>query len=306
VANPSPASAVPKQGKTPKPKAAPKKNKKAPVMAKKKKTPKRRAKRKTTHHHAAAATAAKPRKKRAKRRRPVPAGMVLVRASDVGHARNPAAKKRRPRRRHHGHHPQRRNPAEGEHKTMDLHRGAKALAFGTVAAVAGLAGGAAIAHLAPESKTANIAANLAGTVIGGLVGMFDQTAGTLIAHNYAVAAGQWALAPGATRGTAANALQRSTAMARMGSGIATPSRMLPVRAGASVNGMDGIYADNMGDAEVDGLVLADNMGDPDVDGFEAMSGFEAMNGITADTLGDPDDVGEEIDGFDDPFGDVDD
>ena len=271
----------------------------------KKKTPKRRAKRTTTHH---AARTAKPRKKRAKRRGPVPAGMVLVRAADVGHASNPAKKKRRTRR-HHAHHPRKQNPAPetGEHKTMDVHRGARALAFGTVAAVAGLAGGAAIAHLGPDSKAANIAANLAGTVIGGLVGMFDQTAGTLIAHNYAVAAGQWALAPtAASRGTAATALQRSNAMARMGSGIAMPNRMMATAGSRAVNGLDGIYADNLGDAEMEGTVVADNMGDPDVDGFEAINGFEPLNGITADTLGDPDDFGEEIDGFDDPFGDADD
>jgi hypothetical protein len=277
----------------------------------KKKTPKRHAKRTTTHH--ATAATAKPRKKHAKRRGPVPAGMVLVRASDLGHASNPAKKKRHTRRgHHHAHHPQKHNPAPetGEHKTVDVHRGVRALAFGTVAAVAGLAGGAAIAHLGPDSKAANIAANLAGTVIGGLVGMFDQTAGTLIAHNYAVAAGQWALAPtAASRGTATNALQRSNAMARMGSGIAMPNRMMATAGSRAVNGtedVEGVYADNMGDIDVEGVVVADNMGDPDVDGFEHISGFEPINGIMADTLGDADEMGEELDGFDDPFGDVDD
>jgi hypothetical protein len=240
--------------------------------------------------------------------------MVLVRASDLPH------------RSHHkkhgkkGHHrrPRKSNPGDGH---SHMKEGAKSLAFGALAAVAGIAGAFALAKAAPKGRGVQVASNLlAAGLVGGAVGMVDRAAGTVVAHNYVVAASQLALGDGSGK-YAARAMPASAA--RVAFPVATPRVLASAR---PVHGLsddvgeavEGIVADNLGAAEdVDGFeklqgVIADNMGSAD-DGFgapEDVEGFERMEGIVADNLGAYDDMGAPDDdffhGFADDVGEVED
>ena len=80
-----------------------------------------------------------------------------------------------------------------------LKNGAAAVGFGTLAATVGMLGGFALSKANIKNKWANVAANVAtGAIVGGGVGMLDRAAGTVTAHNYMVAAGQWAMTPSQT------------------------------------------------------------------------------------------------------------
>lgn len=217
----------------------------------------------------------------------VPRGMMLVPTG--GGARNPTKRKK-------GRRPHRHNPA-GEH----LKNAAAAVGFGAAAATVGMLGGWALSKANLKNKWANVAVNVAaGSIAGGGLGLVDRTAGTIVAHNYMVAAGQWM---GATDGASEAAQARSGvtpgmfAHATHGLGEEQPdpesiTRALPPPQLSGYNRVDGLGSplDHLG-SPIDhlGAVLADNLGDD----FE---GYNHLDGILADNLGD------ELEALDDELG----
>lgn len=231
-------------------------------------------------------------KKRAKRRNPggsaTPRGMVLVPASMVGPVATAAKKKRksshkRPRRHNPG------NPDGAHHPMKDA---LAAVGFGSAAALIGILGGYALSKANLESKGANVAANIAaGTLVGGGLGMLDRTAGTIVAHNYMVAAGQWMASPSSSSSDSSAGQGQNTRALRGG---ASPRMMANARRAASAK-LNGISADTFGGMEPLQAISADTFGDA-----EDVGGMEPLQGISADTFGDP-----EVDGFEE-LGDMND
>jgi hypothetical protein len=304
VANPAPAKSVSKQ------------RKKGSMAIKKRRKKKATRKHPRAHRHATH-----------RAHRSNPEEMVLVPASIVQTTTNPGPKrkKRHPhaKRRHH-HHPHKRNPAsDGEHS--HIKDAVAAVGFGALAAVAGLAGGFALSKAGLQSKAANVAANVAaGAAIGGALGMFDRAAGIVVAHNYAVAAGQWLASSPAGQSTQT----RNPNAVAMGAGVAP--KQLKAKALHGPDDMEGyeklqgVVADSMGSPDdVDGFeklegVVADSMGEAtDVEGFEKLEGvvaddmgdggdvegFEKLEGVVADDMGEADELGEEEFGEADEMGD---
>ena len=259
----------------------------------------------------------KSKKKKARRSNPgnpaahgmltLPRGTMLVPVGSGG-----AAKRKKPK----GGHPRKKNPEPPPHHTM-LKNGAAAVGFGTLAATVGMLGGFALSKANIKNKWANVAANVAtGALVGGGVGMLDRAAGTVTAHNYMVAAGQWAMTPSQTAqsqgqarqltagnvtGASPQMLNRAAAPAMHGTdddmgeqppaeAIApprpNPMRRRPARQLQGYRGVSGLGSplDNLGDGE--------DVGDGDELGDD-VEGFEHLNGIIAD------DVGDDLDGEED-------
>jgi hypothetical protein len=237
----------------------------------------------------------------------IPRGMMLVPV-----ARNPAKKKS-------GHRPKRRNPEEPPHHAM-LKNGAAAVGFGTLAATVGMLGGYALGKANIKNKFANVAANVAtGAIVGGGVGMLDRTAGTVVAHNYMVAAGQWLSAPDASSTTSQAQVRGALGAGR--SAAASPA-MLNRQPAAAMHGVEepdpeaitaphpapqqrrtyarpvGGPLDQLGGYRgVSGLgTPLDNLGSPldNLGGYDHVEGviaddvgeFDHLHGIIADNLGD--------------------
>lgn len=229
-------------------------------------------------------------------------GMVVVPASMVGPIATAARRKARRRP------PHKRNPDDAPHMTH-LKNGALSVAFGSLAAVVGMGGGIALAKAEIKSKGANIAANMAaGIVAGASLGVFDRTAGTIVAHNYMVAAGQWIMAPIRDDGGSSTPAAAQQALRRIQGPAVSRAVMENARARAISAARD------VGDAEAVGFgdyeriqgIQADTLGNAD-----DVGAYEALQGIQADTFGDAQDVGDAYDVGDademgDPFGDVDD
>lgn len=310
VANPGPAtsstakkSAGPKAQK-PKPKVSNMAKKKGSSKAKSKKKPRR----------------SNPGNPAAHGMLTLPRGTMLVPVGSGG-----AAKRKKPRG---GHHPRKKNPEPPPHHTM-LKNGAAAVGFGTLAATVGMLGGFALSKANIKNKWANVAANVAtGALVGGGVGMLDCAAGTVTAHNYMVAAGQWAMTPSqssqgqqqqtralsaaSATGASPQMLSRAAAPAMHGTdddmgeqppaeAIApprpNPMRRRPARQLQGYRGVSGLGSplDNLGDGDELGSPL-DNLG-----GFAHLSGIMADDvgsvmaddvGSPLDNLGDGDDVGD--------------
>lgn len=221
--------------------------------------------------------------------------MVVVPASMVGPIATAARRKARRRP------PHKRNPDGASQHEKHIKNGVLSVAFGSLAAVVGMGGGVALAKAEMKSKGANIAANVAaGLVAGGALGMVDRTAGTIVAHNYMVAAGQWIMAP--IRDDGGSAAPTTLALRR----IQGPAVSRAVMENARARAMNTGTGANVGDAEGFGDyeriqgIQADTFGDAD-----DVGGYEALQGIQADTFGDADDVGD-ADEMGDPFGDVED
>ncbi len=173
-----------------------------------------------------------------------------------------------------------------------------AVGFGSAAALIGILGGYALSKANLASKGANVAANIAaGTLVGGGLGLLDRTAGTIVAHNYMVAAGQWMAAPS---GSEAGASQMQNTSARAMRGGASPRMMANARRAVASSAMHGISADTFGGMEPLQAISADMFGDA-----EDVGGMEPLQGISADTFGDPDVDGfEELGDAGDDMGDV--
>ena len=312
VANPAAIEATRKSRKSAKPKKAQQPKPKVSKMAKKKKGSSKKK-----------SSSSKKRPRRSNPENPrrhgtvtIPRGMMLVPVG--GAARNPSKKKK-------GRRPQRRNP-EPPHHTM-LKNGAEAVAFGTLAAAAGMLGGYALSKANMKSKVANVAANVAtGAVVGGGIGMVDRVAGTVVAHNYMVAAAQWLTAPAASTtaamqgqgqaslpggrsgGASPQMLNRANAMHAVDDDMGQPdpeaiTRPRPAPRARGLGGYRGVSGlgspldhlgsplDHLGGYDhVEGIV-ADDVSDP-----SDMEGFQHLNGIMADNLGDElESLGDDLD-----------
>jgi hypothetical protein len=145
--------------------------------------------------------------------------------------------------------------------------------------------------------------------------MLDRAAGTVVTHNYMVAAGQWLTAPSTQppvtmTHTVPQLLPAATTTAAVAPGLLR-AKPRPLR---GVDDVQGVVADNMGDYEHLHGVVADNMGAPDdINAPDELAGYERLQGIAAD-VGAPDDVGgpddvsapddmgdaDHVDGFGDP------
>jgi hypothetical protein len=217
----------------------------------------------------------------------VPKGMALVPSSVFGHG---------PRRRpHHGRKgrrvPHKSNPGNPPDGTppSHLHSALAAIGFGLAAATTGMLGGWALSKAGLQSNGANAAANLAaGTLLGGGVGLADRAAGTILAHNYYVAAAQWLMA-NSPKTTSAPTTVRHVQTAMPPRVTGAPVAALPAK---PMHGLD-----DVGSYEhLDGVV-ADNMGDPD-----EMGAYEHLDGVVADNMGEAEIEGFDVDGVDDGFG----
>ena len=292
VANPAPLKQMSKQ------------RKKEHMAAKKTK----KTKPKRPHHHAHAAH-------RPHKSNPAPAGMVLVPASMLDRVTNPAPKKRK-KHHHHGKHPHKKNPGPEETKHSHMKDAAIAIGLGALAATAGLAGGYLLSKAPLKSKGANVAANLVtGAAIGGALGMLDRTAGVVVAHNYAVAAGQWLTfdpatqarrpqgGPGQVTVTAARPSMPDLVHRQMAT---KPTAFHGADEMDGYEKLEGVVVDTMGEpSDVEGYeklegVVADSMGAAD-----DVDGFERLDGIVADDMGDSDELGEEEVGDAEDVGDSD-
>lgn len=136
---------------------------------------------------------------------------------------NPENQRRRRRRSrasasHHGHHRRhhrrthrrrRRNPSGFMGHAWE---GVKAAGFGMLAAAVGLGVGFAVMKMGLTSKGALVGANAGAALVGGTaLGMLDPVAGRIVAHNFTVSAGQFALAPVASTQQAATPFEPSPA-----------------------------------------------------------------------------------------------
>ncbi len=285
------------------------------AMKKKAKKKVRRTRHARHHAHAHGAAPAhapaRPAKKHLRRKNPEE-GMVLVPASMLERTptENPARKAHghhHPKKHHvKRHHPRKRNPGP-ETSILSSHSHVKdamaAVGFGTVAAVAGLAGGYALSRANLRSKAANVVANVAaGAAIGGGLGMLDRAAGTVVTHNYMVAAGQWMMSDPRPTGSATMSASRTVpAKYRGGAAPRLMQRSASFQGADDVGGYEklhGVVADNMG--AVDEISAPDEIGATD-----EMNGFERLEGIVADNMGAADEFGdaEHMDGFDSELGD---
>lgn len=132
---------------------------------------------------------------------------------------------------------------------MDTKQGMHAVLFGFAAAAVGLIGAYALNRAGLKTKWSIAGANIAAAALGGgVVGAFDRTAGTIIAHNYGVTALQFLAAGGSSGGQVAT----------------RPLKGLEDQAMGEYQALEG--------------VVADDLGDP-------MEGYEALEGVVADDLG---------------------
>lgn len=296
VANPAPPSKKTERKKKEEPMTIKKKKKKKPSSAKtstSKKTPHAR-------NPAPAGTVT------------IPRGMMLIPVGGTTHTKKKTRKKgHAPHKRNPGDALDRELAAQSPHHAR-LKSAAVSVGFGALAAALGMAGGVALSKAEIEGKGKNIAANLAaGTIVGAAVGAFDRTAGTLVAHNYFCVAGQWMTVDegtGQARPTSAAQMRRAAAQQSLPAGgrVATPALLkraaVPMGEYARMQGADeleSVMADDMGGgdelgeyARIQG-VIADDMGEADMDGIVA----DDMGGPLADEdhldeLGD-DDMGDD-------------
>jgi hypothetical protein len=211
----------------------------------------------------------------------VPRGMMLV-------PKAPTKKK--------GRRPRRRNP-EPAHHTM-LKNGAAAVGFGTLAATVGMLGGFALSKANIKNKFGNVAANVAtGAIVGGGVGMLDRTAGTVVAHNYMVAAGQWLTAPSSD---AASTSAQSRAALGAGAGAGRQGAASPAMLNNRAPAMNAAHEEPDPEAitrphpapqyrrQARGMGgPLDHLGSP----LDHLGGYDHVEGVLADDVSDPDDVG---------------
>lgn len=303
VANPAPAKASTAKRKSAKPKAQKPKPKVSNMAQKKKKKSGSRRPKKSSKKRPRQSNPANP---RSHGMLTLPRGTMLV---PVGHAKRGKRK---------GGYPRKRNPGSPPHHEM-LKNGAAAVAFGTLAATAGMLGGLALTKANIKNKWANVGANVAaGAIVGGGVGMLDRAAGTVTAHNYMVAAGQWLMQPAqSSQGQSAGAgaspqMLRTSAPAMHGADddmgdppweAIAPPRPNPGqrRAARQLQGYRGVSGlgsplDNLGDGdELGAYAHVNGLGSP-LDQLGSVMADD-VGSVMADDVGDGDELGDDVDGF---------
>ena len=171
--------------------------------------------------------------------------------------RNPAVAAN-PRRRRHSYR-RRRNPS------IDLKGAMTSIMMGGLAAVVGIAGVMALNKAGITSKAGMIGANLGAAVVGGgLVGLFDHSAGVVLANSYTTAALKWVDLPGMPTQSAAPKVQGL--LPAYGNGNGYPQMggiVVPDDYGVSgpvgeimytpIDGLDGAYADQYGNVHIAGI-----------------------------------------------------
>ena len=229
-------------------------------------------------HAARPPHAGHPKKKRPRRRKSRPSALARCRGPNGTMAQAQAQN------------PQMENPDSSEL----WNRALRSMLFGGAAAAAGVLGTMLISKADIKSPLAKAAVTgIGGSLLGGAVGMANPIAGTLIAHNYIIAATRAAF-PAEHVGPSAERAARPALAQGARNKALPPAHIQGPDEFGDYRRLEGVMADNMGDADelagyapVEGVV-ADDMGEPD-----DLAGYAPIEGVIADNMGDADELGEE-------------